>query len=107
MSTASLDRAFEALASAPRRELVARVARGPVTTPEVGRHFGITRQALNRHVTVLEHAGLVHRTRRGRVQELRLAPGQFDRVQRWIDQIQSVLETNLDRLGDALGELDD
>jgi hypothetical protein len=42
--------------------MVARLARGSMTTPEIGRHFGFSRQALNRHVGILEDAGLIRRT---------------------------------------------
>ena len=58
----SLDAVFDALANQPRREIVSRLARGPMTTPELGRLFGFSKQALNRHVGLLDNAGLITRT---------------------------------------------
>ncbi|MGI9613715.1 MAG: ArsR/SmtB family transcription factor, partial [Acidimicrobiales bacterium] len=52
-----LDRLFSALASQPRRDIVDHLATGPATTPEIGRRFDFSKQALNRHVVALEEAG--------------------------------------------------
>jgi DNA-binding transcriptional ArsR family regulator len=76
---------FDALANEPRREIVARLAKGSMTTPEIGRHFGFTRQALNRHVGILEDAGLIRRTLRGRVHDVSLVPSALDGLAGWLD----------------------
>jgi DNA-binding transcriptional ArsR family regulator len=94
---------FEALASRPRREIVARLARGPMTTPQIGRHFRFSKQALNRHVGVLEHAGLIERTLHGRVHDVRLVPAPLDGVVDWVETIRRGWESNFDRLGILLG----
>ena len=100
---AVLDRVFDALANEPRREIVARLSRGPMTTPDVGRHFGFSRQALSRHVSVLEAAGLIARTPRGRVHELALVAAPLADLSRWVDIVRQGWEASLDRLGDVLG----
>ena len=64
--------------------MVARLARGSMTTPEIGRHFGFTRQALNRHVGILEDAGLIRRTLKGRVHEVALVRGSLDEMADWV-----------------------
>jgi hypothetical protein len=43
----ALDAAFDALANERRREIVTRLARGSMTTPEIARHFRFTKQAPN------------------------------------------------------------
>lgn len=58
-----LDRAFMALADPVRRAIVARLSRGPATVNELAAPFDITKQAVSRHISVLEQAGLVTRTR--------------------------------------------
>jgi DNA-binding transcriptional ArsR family regulator len=95
---------FTALVSRPRREIIARLAQGSMTTPEIGRHFRFSKQALSRHVTVLERAGLVRRTMQGRVQEVALDPAPLARVIDWIAIVRRGWESNLDRLGDLLEE---
>ncbi len=103
---AVLDAVFDALANEPRREILARLSRGPMTTPEVGRHFGFSRQALSRHVGVLEDAGLIARRPRGRVHELTLVPAPLASLSRWADRVRAGWEASLDRLGDVLDGTD-
>jgi DNA-binding transcriptional ArsR family regulator len=106
LAAGTLDVVFDALANEPRREIVARLAQGPTTTPQIGRHFGFSKQALSRHMSILEAAGLIERTVRGRVHELRLVPARLDDVSGWVTQVRLGWESNLDRLGRVLGNLD-
>jgi DNA-binding transcriptional ArsR family regulator len=102
----ALDLVLDALANGPRREIVARLSRGPMTTPEIGRHFGFTKQALSRHVAVLEGAGLVQRLARGRVHHLSLVPAPLGEVSGWLGEIRRGWEANLDRLDAVLRSFD-
>lgn len=104
MPTAVLDRAFEALANPHRRAIVDRLADGPLTTPELGAAFDITKQALSRHVHVLESAGLVARRPHGRVHELRLRPEPLDEIAEWTALRRRAWESNLDRLDAVLSD---
>lgn len=97
---------FDALANEPRREMVARLARGSMTTPEIGRYFGFTRQALNRHVSILEEAGLIQRRLNGRVHEVALVRSSLDEMAEWVSIVRRGWEGNLDRLGAILGGKD-
>ncbi|HEX4700807.1 MAG TPA: metalloregulator ArsR/SmtB family transcription factor [Pseudonocardiaceae bacterium] len=99
---AVLDTVFDALANERRREIVVRLARGSMTTPEIGRHFGFTKQALSRHVGLLESAGLVSRTRRGRVDEVTLVPRQLDDLVSWVNELRRGWTASLDRLDEVL-----
>ena len=60
---ARMDRAFMALADPIRRAIIARLSRGPATVNELAAPFDITKQAVSKHIQVLEQAGLVTRTR--------------------------------------------
>jgi DNA-binding transcriptional ArsR family regulator len=57
----ALTRAFQALADPVRRAIVARLCRGDATVKQLAEPFSITKQAISRHVQVLEAAGLVTR----------------------------------------------
>lgn len=102
MPAAVLDRAFDALANAHRRAIVDRLADGPLTTPQLGQAFEMSKQALSRHVHVLEEAGLVVRQAHGRVHELRLEPGPLDEISEWTARRRRAWEANLDRLDAVL-----
>lgn len=60
-----LDRIFEALASQPRREILAYLAEQELTTTKLAKRFAMSAPAISRHLSVLENAGLVQSERRG------------------------------------------
>ena len=99
-----LDALFDALANRSRRELVRRLRRGPMTTPQVGKHFGFTKQALNRHVSILRNAGLLSAKTRGRTQELSLNAASLDHIIAWVLELQRGWSASLDRLDEVLYE---
>jgi DNA-binding transcriptional ArsR family regulator len=61
----SLDRIFDALASRPRREILAYLSKTELTTTELAERFAMSTPAVSRHLSVLENAGLVRSERRG------------------------------------------
>ena len=61
----SLDRVFEALASAPRRRIIAYLSEGELSTSQLAERFEMTAPAISRHLSILESAGLVSGERRG------------------------------------------
>ncbi len=62
---ASLDKVFEALASGPRRQILAYLSAAELTTKELAERFEMSAPAISRHLSVLENAGLVSSERRG------------------------------------------
>ncbi|OGA06699.1 MAG: transcriptional regulator [Betaproteobacteria bacterium RIFCSPHIGHO2_12_FULL_69_13] len=60
-----LDRIFDALASGPRRGMLASLAQTELTTTELAGRFAMSPPAVSRHLSVLENAGLVASRRDG------------------------------------------
>jgi DNA-binding transcriptional ArsR family regulator len=60
-----LDRVFDALASGPRRAMLAALAQAELTTTELAARFAMSAPAVSRHLSVLENAGLVASRREG------------------------------------------
>lgn len=63
--TASLDKIFEALASAPRRRILAYLTEAELSTSELAERFSMSAPAISRHLSVLESAELVTSERKG------------------------------------------
>ena len=63
MDADSLSRAFAALADPTRRDLVSRLTLGDATVGELAAPYDMSLQAVSKHLTVLESAGLVTRRR--------------------------------------------
>lgn len=61
----SADKVFEALASKPRREILAYLSRAELSTSELAERFAMSAPAMSRHLSILENAGLVSSTRNG------------------------------------------
>ncbi|QTX05608.1 ArsR/SmtB family transcription factor [Agromyces archimandritae] len=81
-----LDRAFLALADPVRRRIIARLSRGPATVNELAEPFEISKQAVSRHIQVLEHAGLVTRSRDAQRRPVHLDPARLESLTAWIDR---------------------
>ncbi len=96
-----LDRAFLALADPVRRQIVARLSRGPATVNELAEPHAISLQAVSKHIHVLEQAGLVTRTRDAQRRPVHLAPEALERLTAWIDRYRLVHERRFRSL-DAL-----
>jgi ArsR family transcriptional regulator, arsenate/arsenite/antimonite-responsive transcriptional repressor len=61
----ALDHIFDALASEPRRQILAYLSEAELTTSELAQRFAMTAPAISRHLSVLENAGLVSSERQG------------------------------------------
>lgn len=96
-----LDRAFMALADPVRRGIIARLSRGPATVNELAEPFQITKQAVSKHIQVLEQAGLVTRTRDAQRRPVHLAAAQLEALTAWIDRYRLIHEQQFRAL-DAL-----
>ena len=70
----TLDRIFDALASRPRREILAYLSKQELTTTELAERFSMSTPAISRHLSVLENAGLVKSERRGQRVHYALVP---------------------------------
>jgi DNA-binding transcriptional ArsR family regulator len=99
---AGLDRAFLALADPVRRAIVARLSRGPATVNELAEPFDITKQAVSKHIQVLEQAGLVTRSRDAQRRPVHLDAAALERLTAWIDRYRLDAERNYRRLDGLL-----
>lgn len=102
-----LDRAFLALADPVRRAMVARLARGPATVNELAGPFDITKQAVSKHIQVLERAGLVTRSRDAQRRPVHLDAAALEALTEWIDKYRLDAERNYRRLDGLLATLTD
>ena len=102
---AVLDRAFAALGDPVRRAIVARLSRGEATVNELAELFPITKQAVSRHIGVLEDAGLITRSRNGQRRPCHLDPAALEALTSWIDGYRLAAERRFRRLDAVLETL--
>ena len=101
----SLSRVFAALADPIRRDLVARLAVGDATVSELAVPHDVTKQAVSKHLRVLEDAGLVTRTGDAHRKPVHLEAEVFDLMTKWIEQYRRQAEERYQRLDDVLAAM--
>ena len=70
----AFQRVFEALASAPRRRILAYLAHASLTAGEIAARFDMSKPSISQHLSVLETAGLIAKERRGQFIHYSLIP---------------------------------
>ncbi len=98
----TLNAVFSALADPTRRAIVRRLAVGEATVSELSEPFTMSFQAVSKHVQVLEHAGLVTRTRRAQERPCRLHPDAMAPASTWLGDFRQLWESSFDRLDEHL-----
>jgi DNA-binding transcriptional ArsR family regulator len=102
---AQLDRAFMALADPVRRAIVARLSRGAATVNELAAPFEITKQAVSKHIQVLEQAALVTRSRDAQRRPVHLDAQALETLTAWIDGYRLAAERSYRRLDTLLAAI--
>lgn len=100
-----MDRLFHALSDPTRRDIMARSLRGDHSVSALARTYPMSFAAVQKHVAVLQQAGLVTKHRRGREQLVR---GDVDAVQQArleLRRLEDLWRGRLDRFGDVLADI--
>jgi len=90
---------FAALGDSTRLALVGRLCEsGPQSVTRLTRRSGVTRQAVTKHLVVLERAGLVRGRRKGRERVWEVEPRRLDETRRYLEMISNQWDDALGRL---------
>lgn len=92
-----LDDIFHALANRTRRALLRTLADGPARVTELAEPFGMSLNAVSKHLFVLERAGLIRRERDGAIQSCVLDAGPMADADDWIRNYRKFWTGQIDR----------
>ena len=98
------DQIFRALADPTRRDIVHRTMRDEHSVSGLARLYPMSFAAVQKHVAVLEAAGLVTKRRHGRE---KLVVGNVDPIRqasRILEELEAVWRGRIDRIGQILAE---
>jgi DNA-binding transcriptional ArsR family regulator len=98
------DRIFGALADATRRDIVRRAIDGEEGVAELAGHYPMSFAAVQKHVAVLERAGLVHKHRIGRRKVVRTNLEGLRTVRRLLDRYEELWRARVERMDLLLKE---
>jgi DNA-binding transcriptional ArsR family regulator len=97
-SSNRLDAVFAALSDPTRRAILRRLATEGATVSELAEPFAMSLPAISRHLRVLQDAGLVSRTKDGRIHHLRLEVDTLKQAIGWLEQYRQFWDAKLDAL---------
>lgn len=93
-----LDLVFQALANRTRRALLARLRDGPAKVTDLAKPFGMSLNAISKHLFVLERASLIDRRIDGRIHICALNAGPLSSAEDWLQAYRDYWSANLDGL---------
>jgi len=100
-----LSATFSALADPTRRAILARLVLGETSVGELAEPFDMSLPAVSKHLKVLEHAGLITRSREAQWRPCKLEPEALRHVDRWLEDYRRLWNERFDRLDDYLKKL--
>jgi DNA-binding transcriptional ArsR family regulator len=98
----AVDQVFHALADATRRDILRRSVPGELSVSRLAAAYPISFAAVQKHVAVLERAGLVVKERRGREQIVRADLAAVRRARRALDELEMVWRERVGRMSRLL-----
>jgi DNA-binding transcriptional ArsR family regulator len=98
----AVDGLFHALADGTRRDILRRSAGGELSVSRLADAYPMSFAAVQKHVAVLERAGLVVKARRGREQLVRTDPAAVGRVRQALDQLETAWRGRVERMSRLL-----
>lgn len=104
LSDAQVDRIFRALADATRRDIVRRTLVAEESVSELSANYDMSFAAVQKHVAVLDRAGLVTKHQRGRERLVRGNPTAIRRAQALLDAYEQLQRSRIHRLDALLDE---
>lgn len=99
---AEADRVFSALADQTRRSIMSRAMAGEEGVAELASHYSMSFAAVQKHIAVLERAGLVSKRRVGRRLLVTTRLEQVRAAQRLLDQFEELWRGRVDRMAQIL-----
>jgi DNA-binding transcriptional ArsR family regulator len=102
LANEAIDDLFRALADPTRRDIIRRCAAGEPSVSRLAQDYPMSFAAVQKHVAVLERAGLVTKQRRGREQLVRTEVGAVGRARQALDELEATWRGRVDRMSDLL-----
>ncbi|MEV0254532.1 metalloregulator ArsR/SmtB family transcription factor [Streptomyces sp. NPDC050732] len=100
----AVDQLFHALADTTRRDILRRCVRTGTSVSQLAAAYPMSFAAVQKHVAVLERAGLVTKERRGREQLVRTDAEGLRQARQAIDLLETAWRGRVDRMSRLLAE---
>ena|SRR5690242_3731709 len=93
-----LNQVFGSLSDPTRRDILRRVSKKAMSVGEIAKHYSLSFAAVAKHLEVLEHAGLVTKTRRGKEQIVSVTPKALEGAHSYLNHFERLWQGRLESL---------
>ena len=104
LSEVEIDQLFRALADATRRDILRRTLAGEASVSTLASYYDMSFAAVQKHVAILQEAGLVNKESRGRERLVRGNPARIARARALLTQLEGLWRERGRQLDDLLAE---
>lgn len=95
---------FQAIADPTRRMIIQKLAREPLNLATIGEDFGISRQAIAKHIKVLNECGMIVITQKGRERFCEARLEQLNEITDWVNESRKLWNYRFEKLDNFLKE---
>jgi len=97
--------AFQAIADPTRRMIINKLAQGPLNITQIGEDFGMSKQAIAKHIKILNECGIISMSQKGREQVCEAQLGSLDEVANWVTESRKLWNQRFEKLDKFLKEI--
>jgi DNA-binding transcriptional ArsR family regulator len=102
--TEMVDEVFRALADSTRRDILRRCAADEPSVSQLAQAYPMSFAAVQKHVAVLERAGLIAKERHGREQLVRTDAAAVERARQTLAELATIWRGRVERMSNLLAE---
>lgn len=96
---------FQAIADPTRRMIINKLARGPLNITQIGEDFDMSKQAIAKHIKILNECGIISMSQKGREQICEAQLGSLDEVTNWVAESRKLWNQRFEKLDKFLNEI--
>ncbi len=96
---------FQAIADPTRRAIIALIALQAMTPNAIAEHFDTTRQAVSKHLRILQECELIKAEQQGREIYYQLEIDKMKEIDKWLEQFRKIWETRFNQLDTLLSTI--
>jgi len=96
---------FQAIADPTRRMIIHKLSEGPLNIAQIGKDFGMSRQAIAKHIKILSECGVISMSQKGREQVCEAQLGRLDEVTDWVTESRKLWNQRFEKLDKFLKEI--
>lgn len=96
---------FQAIADPTRRMIIQKLSQGPLNIAQIGEDFGMSRQAIAKHIKILNECGVICMSQKGREQVCEAQLARLDEVAEWVTESRKLWNSRFEKLDKFLETL--